>query len=113
MISSIEEAIVVLQKYKNEGRTLWFSTSGCGIFCKGGEITVEEVSEFSLRLATPSGAVLVSWDMLDIESVEYFEPRDVPVEHRGELEFIESLWRFVSRASDVRSRAVLLLTTLR
>ena len=112
MISSLEEAIAILSKYRDEGCTVWFSISACGLFSKG-EGVIESVSEVALHLATSGGAVLVLWGVFEPADIEYFEPSEIPPEDRPEgVEIIDSFWRFASRG-DAPRVGCFLLTALR
>ncbi len=112
MISSLEEAIAVLSRYRDEECTVWFSIAACGLFSKG-EGIVESVSEVGLDLATPRGAVLVLWGIFEPAEIEYFEPSEIPPEDRPEgLEIVDSFWRFTSKGEAPRM-GCFILTALR
>lgn len=81
MISSLDESLAMLHKYEEERRPIWFSISVAGVFFVSNGL-VSEVSETSLKLAPHvGGEVLILWDIFDVATVEYFEPRDVPREY--------------------------------
>ena len=94
----------MLSKYEEEQSPVWFSVAAAGVFISGNGF-VSKVTDRSVRLDFTEGknGLLILWEMFDVATVEYFEPRDVPrewlsafmVEDKAEP-LLEAFWRFGS-----------------
>jgi len=114
VISSFDDALVMLRKYKEEHAPVWFSMAAGGFFLTSNGLVVE-VSETSLKLDAGGVESLILWKPFEVGSVEYFEPRAVPPEWLSAFmaheTALESLWRFSSSRPGLAG-AVLLLGVL-